>query len=124
VQLNSEEFEDVIRRVSLLADDRMRGVRFGLERDHLEVSASSPEYGEAKERQHLGESAFRSKLTQTVSKISHSDTVLTQGNSSAGKAAKKQRSPDVLCQNPRTYCKEQTVHARVARVTRVAFMLV
>jgi DNA polymerase-3 subunit beta len=49
VQLNSEELEDVVRRVSLLADDRLRGVRFALDKDRLEVSASSPEYGEAKE---------------------------------------------------------------------------
>jgi DNA polymerase-3 subunit beta len=49
VELNCEEFEDVIRRVSLLADDRLRGVRLALEKDCLEVSASSPEYGEAKE---------------------------------------------------------------------------
>lgn len=49
VQLNAEEFENVIRRVSLLADDRLRGVRFALDKDRLEVSASSPEYGEAKE---------------------------------------------------------------------------
>ena len=49
MQLNSEELEDVVRRVSLLADDRLRGVRFALDKDRLEVSASSPEYGEAKE---------------------------------------------------------------------------
>lgn len=49
VQLNSEELEDVVRRVSLLTDDRLRGVRFVLDKDRLEVSASSPEYGEAKE---------------------------------------------------------------------------
>jgi DNA polymerase III subunit beta len=49
VQLNSEEFKDVIRRVSLLADDRTHGVRFALDKHGLEVSASSPEYGEAKE---------------------------------------------------------------------------
>ena len=49
VQLNSEEFEGVVRRVSLLADDRLRGVRFALDKGRLEVSASSPEYGEAKE---------------------------------------------------------------------------
>ncbi|SRR5579883_1044739 len=48
-QLNSEELEDVIRRVSLLADDRLRGVRFALDKDRLEVSASSPDYGEARE---------------------------------------------------------------------------
>jgi DNA polymerase III subunit beta len=49
VQLNSEELEDVVRRVSLLADDRLSGVRFALDKDRLEVTASSPEYGEAKE---------------------------------------------------------------------------
>jgi DNA polymerase III subunit beta len=49
VQLNSEELEGVVRRVSLLADDRLRGVRFVLDKDRLEVTASSPEYGEAKE---------------------------------------------------------------------------
>ena len=49
VDLNREEFEDIVRRVSLLADDRVRGVRLALEKDRLEVSASSPEYGEAKE---------------------------------------------------------------------------
>ena len=49
VELNREEFEDVVRRVSLLADDRLRGVRLALEKDRLEVSASSPDYGEAKE---------------------------------------------------------------------------
>jgi DNA polymerase III sliding clamp (beta) subunit (PCNA family) len=41
------------RRNALLkegnANDRTHGVRFALDKDHLEVSASSPEYGEAKE---------------------------------------------------------------------------
>lgn len=49
VELNPEEFEDVVRRVSLLADERVPGVRLALEKDRLEVSASSPEYGEARE---------------------------------------------------------------------------
>lgn len=49
VELNPEEFEDVVRRVSLLADERVPGVRLTLEKDRLEVSASSPEYGEARE---------------------------------------------------------------------------
>jgi DNA polymerase III sliding clamp (beta) subunit (PCNA family) len=48
VELNPEEFGDVIRRVSLLADERVPGVRLVLEKDRLEVSASSPEYGEAR----------------------------------------------------------------------------
>jgi len=49
VELNREELEAVVRRVSLLADDRLRGVRLALEKNQLEVSASFPEYGEAKE---------------------------------------------------------------------------
>jgi DNA polymerase-3 subunit beta len=49
VELNREALEAVVRRVSLLADDRLRGVRLALETNQLEVSASSPEYGEAKE---------------------------------------------------------------------------
>lgn len=48
-ELNREEFEGVVRRVSLLADDRVRGVRLALDKDRLEVSANSPEYGEARE---------------------------------------------------------------------------
>ncbi|MGH9685494.1 MAG: DNA polymerase III subunit beta [Candidatus Acidiferrales bacterium] len=49
VDLKPQEFEDVVRRVSLLADERVPGVRLLLEKDRLEVSASSPEYGEARE---------------------------------------------------------------------------
>jgi DNA polymerase III subunit beta len=49
VELKPEELEDVVRRVSLLADERVPGVRLALEKDRLEVSASSPEYGEARE---------------------------------------------------------------------------
>lgn len=49
VELKPGELQDVLRRVSLLADDRVSGVRFVLERDRLEISASSPEYGEARE---------------------------------------------------------------------------
>ena len=49
VELNREAFQAVVRRVSLLADERVPGVRLSLEKNQLEVSASSPEYGEAKE---------------------------------------------------------------------------
>ena len=49
VELNREAFEAVVRRVALLADDRLRGVRLALGKNQLEVSASSPEHGEAKE---------------------------------------------------------------------------
>ncbi len=49
VELNREAFEAVVRRVALLADDRLRGIRLGLAKNEIEVSAASPEYGEAKE---------------------------------------------------------------------------
>ena len=48
-ELNREALEAVVQRVSLLADDRLHGIRLALGKNRLEVSASSPEYGEAKE---------------------------------------------------------------------------
>jgi DNA polymerase-3 subunit beta len=49
VELDREAFEAVVRRVALLADDRLHGIRLGLTKNKIEVSAASPEYGEAKE---------------------------------------------------------------------------
>jgi DNA polymerase III subunit beta len=49
VELDREALEGVIRRVALLADDRLHGICLALGRDRLEISASSPDYGEAKE---------------------------------------------------------------------------
>ena len=48
-ELNREALEGVVQRVSLLADDRLHGIRLALGMNRLEVSASSSEYGEAKE---------------------------------------------------------------------------
>jgi DNA polymerase-3 subunit beta len=48
-ELNREALEGVVQRVSLLADDRVHGIRLALGKNRLEVSASSSEYGEAKE---------------------------------------------------------------------------
>ena len=48
-ELNREALAGVVQRVSLLADDRLHGIRLALGKNRLEVSASSPEYGEAKE---------------------------------------------------------------------------
>src|SRR5882757_5796834 len=48
-ELNREALEAVVQRVSLLADDRLHGIRLALAKNRLEVSASSSEYGEAKE---------------------------------------------------------------------------
>ena len=43
------ELNDAVRRVSQLADQRSHALRFNVSKDGLEISASSPEYGEAKE---------------------------------------------------------------------------
>ena len=49
VVLDRSELNDALRRVSQLADQRSHTVKFALAREGLELSASSPEYGEAKE---------------------------------------------------------------------------
>ncbi|HEX2712234.1 MAG TPA: DNA polymerase III subunit beta [Candidatus Acidoferrales bacterium] len=49
VVLDRNELNDALRRVSQLADQRSRAVKFSLAHEGLELTASSPEYGEAKE---------------------------------------------------------------------------
>jgi len=49
VTLSREAFLAAIKRVSLLSSERGRAVRLCLEQGRLEVSASSPEFGEARE---------------------------------------------------------------------------
>jgi DNA polymerase-3 subunit beta len=49
VELKRGELQDALRRVSQLADQRSHAVKFMLSTEGLELSSSSPEYGEAKE---------------------------------------------------------------------------
>jgi DNA polymerase-3 subunit beta len=49
VVLERVELSDAVRRVSQLADQRSHAVKFAVSTDGVEISASSPEYGEAKE---------------------------------------------------------------------------
>ncbi|MGB8593250.1 MAG: DNA polymerase III subunit beta [Candidatus Acidiferrales bacterium] len=49
VVIERNELQDALRRVSQLADQRSRAVKFTLAKEGVEISASSPEYGEAKE---------------------------------------------------------------------------
>jgi len=49
VVLERNELNDAVRRVSQLADQRSHVVKFAVATDGVEISASSPEYGEAKE---------------------------------------------------------------------------
>jgi DNA polymerase-3 subunit beta len=49
VVLDRDELADALRRVSQLADQRSQAVKFALSEEGVELSASSPEYGEARE---------------------------------------------------------------------------
>ena len=49
VVLERAELSDAVRRVSQLADQRSHAVKFAVSKEGVEISASSPEYGEAKE---------------------------------------------------------------------------
>jgi DNA polymerase III subunit beta len=49
VVIERDELENTLRRVSQLADQRSHAVKFTVAKEGLEISASSPEYGEAKE---------------------------------------------------------------------------
>ena len=49
ITLERGEFSDAVRRVSQLADQRSHAVKFSVSTEGVELSASSPEYGEAKE---------------------------------------------------------------------------
>src|SRR5580700_5474059 len=49
LSLERVELQNALRRVSQLADQRSHAVKFTLTTEGLEVSSSSPEYGEAKE---------------------------------------------------------------------------
>lgn len=49
IVLERNELQDALRRVSQLADQRSHAVKFMLAKEGVEISASSPEYGEAKE---------------------------------------------------------------------------
>src|SRR6201987_6000776 len=49
VTLERVELSDAVRRVSQLADQRSHVVKLAVSKEGIEISASSPEYGEAKE---------------------------------------------------------------------------
>src|SRR6202022_3534159 len=49
VVIERVELSDAVRRVAQLADQRSHAVKLAVSKDGIEISASSPEYGEAKE---------------------------------------------------------------------------
>src|SRR5262245_10079505 len=49
IVLERVELSDAVRRVSQLADQRSHAVKFAVSTEGVEISASSPEYGEARE---------------------------------------------------------------------------
>jgi DNA polymerase-3 subunit beta len=50
ITLERGEFNDAVRRVTQLADQRSHAVKLSIGPDGVELSASSPEYGEAREQ--------------------------------------------------------------------------
>lgn len=50
VELDNQLVSAAIKRVALLADERSRAIRIQLDKDRLEISSSSGEYGEANEQ--------------------------------------------------------------------------
>jgi len=49
VVMNTLDFGDALRRVSVMADEQSKAVRFGVKEGQLEVSSQSADFGEAKE---------------------------------------------------------------------------
>ena len=49
VVIERGELNDAVRRVAQLADTRSHAVKLSVSKEGIEISASSPEYGEAKE---------------------------------------------------------------------------
>ncbi|HSR69445.1 MAG TPA: DNA polymerase III subunit beta [Acidobacteriota bacterium] len=47
--LDSQSFEDAVKRVQVMADEQSRGVRFALSEGELNISSASADYGEARE---------------------------------------------------------------------------
>ena len=47
--INKSELLDALKRISVLSNEKSRGVKCNLEEDSLELKSSNPELGEAKE---------------------------------------------------------------------------
>ena len=66
------ELNDAVRRVSQLADQRSHAVKFSVNTEGVEISASSPEYGEAKKplKRNIQVTQFRSGSTDNTGRFS------------------------------------------------------
>lgn len=49
IEFERDRITNAIRRVALLSNERSRSVKFQIEKDQVEVTSSSPEFGEARE---------------------------------------------------------------------------
>ena len=49
IEFERERLTNAVKRVALLSNERSRAVKFQLDKGKLEVTSSSPEFGEAKE---------------------------------------------------------------------------
>jgi DNA polymerase III subunit beta len=49
VEFDRDRLTSAVRRVALLSNERSRAVKFSLDKNRIEITSSSPEFGEAKE---------------------------------------------------------------------------
>jgi DNA polymerase-3 subunit beta len=50
IEFDREKLTSAVRRVALLSNERSRAVRFEIDKDKVEVTSSSSEFGEAREQ--------------------------------------------------------------------------
>lgn len=90
VSLDRQEFIKSLRRVSVLLNDDIRGVKFSVSPNNLDIVSSSPDFGEAREEMNIaykGESfdvAFNAKyFIEVLSIIEDEKAVLQMGDDTA-----------------------------------------
>jgi DNA polymerase-3 subunit beta len=81
VQIHRDEFVSALKRVSLLAHEKSRGVKFALQENNLTISSSNPDMGEAREEidvQYSGEAieiGFNAKYLLDCLAVMDSETL-------------------------------------------------
>jgi len=90
VAVNRDELIHALKRVSVMSTDRSRGVKFNISPGNLDISASNPDLGEAKEElsaEYKGESfeiGFNAKyFIDALSAIRDDQAVLQMGDETA-----------------------------------------
>jgi DNA polymerase-3 subunit beta len=90
IAVNRDELIHALKRVSVMSTDRSRGVKFAISPGNLDISASNPDLGEAKEEltaEYKGESfeiGFNAKyFIDALSTIKDEQAILQLGDETA-----------------------------------------